>query len=557
MIRYAQNGPHDTAPELAGDAGFAGVNAKDDPALLTDGMVQRAVNLRFVDGTAVTRPGIIEPAWTRAGVTGPFFGSGVYSDPDDVTWLLLATASGVWRLRDGRTPQFIALAAGETIAATCELIQCFSKVILFRGLDAAPLAWDGRIISSFAAIEPSAEGSGTETIPNADTAELFGDSLIVPLNRDELIFSDRSDYTHFDPVFSQAKINKGTSEKIVRIFPFTTTSVLVLKERSIFVLSNLFGTFADNAKLEVVNNEIGCYARRSVAMVGGDALFLSDTGVYRVTQVVQERLQTASTPVSDPIEPIMRRVNWKVARAACAAVFGRYYYLAVPLDGALVNNAILVLDTITGQWQGYDTAAFTFGVNEFQKAEYQGEQRLFAIDRANSHVFVVGEGRADQVGDVAYSISASLTTRGYPMRTPTGVKRWRRTAVALATWWPSYTVAVQTDGVNEVQPLAQNQTRDRTKYSVFGVPDYDPSNANQDQLSPHRYDYSVDPSAGARFDPQALYLELDQESLERFTLRGIEGRWLAIAVSNAQGTFAVRSITLEGNETKRAPRRAV
>jgi hypothetical protein len=58
------------------------------------------------------------------------YGSGIFSDPLGLEWLLLATAAGVWRLRDGHTPRLIetpeALAARETAERKRHAIAAFT-----------------------------------------------------------------------------------------------------------------------------------------------------------------------------------------------------------------------------------------------------------------------------------------------------------------------------------------------------------------------------------------------------------------------------------------------
>ena len=554
MSRYRNYTRFDDPAQTVGDLGFLGVDCKREPSVLKPGLCSWSENNRFVTGAAATRGGMVAPLFAQP--TEPIFGSGIYSDPDGTEWLMQARATSVVLTRNGRTPITIALPADVTLSASCELVQCFAQVILFRGtsplVDLSPLSWSGDFADDFVPIIPSETGTGTESIPAAVTGEVFGDQLVIPINRDELIFSDRLDFTHFDPVFSQAKISKGTDEEIVRILPYTRSSILIFKTASIYALTNLVGSFAENAQLEEVNRNLGCFARRSVAMVGGDAFFLSSTGIYRVQQVIQDRIQTAAVPVSEPIDPIIKRINWQYAADAVGVVFGAFYYLAVPLDSSTVNNAILVFDTTSNQWQGIDSTEFALAVGDFRVHDFQGAKRLFAMDYVNSRVFVMEEGLSDVIGNTNYPIATRLDTRGYAVEDPTTLKRFTAVKAALGTWWPTYTITAVAPGINEVQPLALAVAKSRLRFDLFGKPDFDPTeapSASNDPTAPRRQDYSVDLTGGVYLDGltgEGTQLDLQQDHLERNPVRPSGARWLQIRITNTRGTIAVHAITLEG-----------
>ena len=543
MGRYTDYTQNDRQPLADGDNGFVGMNAKIDRALLKPSLCAAIVNKRLLRGVAETRPGMVTPVALNS-VNEPIYGAGIYSDPNDTEWLMLAVASGVYRCRWDRLPDWIGYFDGERVNGPCELVQCFDKVLLFRGPDAPPLEWDGTQSGLFRRISQSGDGTGINPIPNAVTGEIVSNRLLVPTNRDEVAVSDILDYTRYDSIMSQFRINSGTDETLVRLFPYTTSSVLAFKTNSVWQLSNLVGTWADNARLDVLNPTIGCAARESVATVGADVFWLSRTGVYRILQVIQGRIQTAPVPVSDPIEPIINRINWTVADKSVAVVWGQYYLLAVPLDGASVNNAILRFNTVSGEWEGYDVAGFPFGVSKFLVTDYQGAKRLLAVDFANRRVFVLDEGRGDIVAGTVYPVADLLETRGYTLDDALGAKLFRGASAALATWAPCYTIEAITDGVNEVTPLLTGATKDRTRYAGFGRTDWDASNAAGDQLAPGREDYSLVPS-GVYCGAGGLRMDLNQEFVEPLTLRA-RGRWLSLRITNTTGRCDVRAVGVNG-----------
>jgi hypothetical protein len=148
-----------------------------------------------------------------------------------------------------------------------------------------------------------------------------------------------------------------------------------------------------------VNDSVNCVAGATAASVGGDVYFLSQTGVFRVRQIVQDRAETAAEAVSEPIRPYIERINFAAIAKANAVMFGRYYWLAVPLDEATEPNAILRYDTLSQAWQGIDTYHYGDGlpvqVHALIVAPYQGKARLYAVDFNRPCVHLLEEGRLE------------------------------------------------------------------------------------------------------------------------------------------------------------------
>lgn len=365
MIRHTQFGPSDAEVAADGDAAFAGVNAKlQDSVLATEaegmGLCRDAVNKRFLDGSAATRGGSAMPVqFNDDFLPTPrhwktYLGAGVFSDPNGVEWMLIAQQDKVWQCRDGSAPRGIDLPAG-TVLGEVDLLQAFSKVVMLRGTELDPMEWDGSVPGAFKVVDQSVfeAGDGTSPIPKSDLGEVHSSRLWVKTSRDTLAASDLLDYTRFDLVNNVFRFNTGEDDAIVAVTSFRRTNLVVFKDQSIHLLAGATGDLSSLAA-EVVNTEVGCVARRSVAAVGGDLFFLGAGGVYRVSEVVENSMQAQEVPVSDGIQRIIDRINWRFASGAAAGVFGRYYRLAVPIDGSEFNNAVLVYDTVSRQWQGYD-----------------------------------------------------------------------------------------------------------------------------------------------------------------------------------------------------------
>ena len=135
-------------PELVGDTGFVGVNTRVDPGSLTPGIASHANNMRFRNGIAETRKGVIKPAWLNSTKPelykevrnwGKVYGVGNFKDPDSSDFVLIAADGDVYQTRQNNTPVKLALPDGEKVLQDCQFVQAFDKVIIFRGRNFKPL----------------------------------------------------------------------------------------------------------------------------------------------------------------------------------------------------------------------------------------------------------------------------------------------------------------------------------------------------------------------------------------------------------------------------------
>ncbi len=559
-MRYAGYGKLDTQPIIDGDEGFLGVNAKISRAKLQPGTLALAVNKRLRTGTADTRPGTVMPVFANLiGFSGTQIkGAGVYSNPNAEESLLVAGPEKVWRVRDGATPISVDVAGG--IGNYAEFVQAFDKVILFRGLDQIPLVWDGISSDGFVSIKKNPDNvSYTKPIPNAFTAESFANRLLVPFDKDKIAVSDILDYTIYDKDLAQFWANTGTSDSLVRIFPYSQGNVMVFKEQSILLLVNLQDPLT--VQLQEVTRSLGLAARRSPVVAGDSILFLSNpSGLRRIRQSQSGRLEVDPVPASDAIEPIIRRINWQFAHKAVAKVLGDYYYLAVPIDRANFNNAILVLNTVTGQWESTPDRwpATTMHIDQLHAASYLGTQALYAVDTHVSAIYVlyVDGATSDQLRSGTYPIEDLIETRGYGRTNEgeTGWRRFKRAQVALATVDPSVTVTAITDGVNEEDLLTLDPiTRDREDYFNVLTPDFDPAAADG-FIVPLREDYDPVLDTGLTLSA-GVWLGLRQQTTEHLSMRS-PGSWCALRIANSQGQCEVRAVSVEAQPASNSRRSA-
>jgi hypothetical protein len=93
-----------------GDPGFLGVDERD-PSQVPPGFVSSALNMVFRNKTAEPRLGVEALAWMNNNTAFPLtpLASGVlaatvFNDADDVEWIVIATATKVYAVREGWLP---------------------------------------------------------------------------------------------------------------------------------------------------------------------------------------------------------------------------------------------------------------------------------------------------------------------------------------------------------------------------------------------------------------------------------------------------------------------
>ena len=436
---------------------------------------------------------------------GAIYGSGVFSDPAGQEGVLIAMVNRAVLLRSGQIPLSIPYPAEETLTEPIEFVQCFDRVVMLRGTEQEPMAWipqqdfaDG--IGTFELITQITANPSNPTfiepIPNGDHGVEFNGRLFVQYSRDQIAISDTYDYTNFDPVFNAFRINEGSDDSITRMLPFGQQRMLVLFDQSIWMLNNVYGDLTA-VRGDILTKQRGAIAKNAVLQMGPDVWFLSEGGVYALSQTDEAQLHSGAEPISAAIQPLMDRVNWAAASVAQATSHNGLFYLAVPLDGATYNNALFVYDQVKTAWWGYWQSDM-LDIARLVRTDHGGIRQVLIVSGANlddtnlhGAIYVIGEGFLDETFTDHLDIDDQLLTRGYSFDGETRSKH-RELDLHLSAWHPSFDVSHLVDGVGESRSVTGGPvTRDRTKYSVFAKSAYVLTNANDDHADPYREDYSV------------------------------------------------------------------
>jgi len=248
---------------------------------------------------------------------------------------------------------------------------------------------------------------------------------------DEVIISDILDSDTYDQIYGQYRFNAGTADFNVALHSFSDDKLLVFNRNSV----HLVGGAGVNSTVQLITNEVGCVARQSIVQVGNNILFLSDNGVYGANFQDLYNLRGNEVPLSSSINPTIERINRAVWDKSVGVYFDNRYYLAVPLDGSQVNNAILIFNFINKQWESIDTtAAANWNIANLIVAGKKSDRAVYAVNTLGGlHRLDARVDAADllsteipvqdQEASVAYNIPAAVTTRQFTMGTMNR-KRW-------------------------------------------------------------------------------------------------------------------------------------
>lgn len=399
MSRYRTYGRGDEQGLVDGDTGFVGVDERD-PSQVKPGFCSYAVNKLFKNGVAEDRLGVEALPWMNDATSQSYLtplasdvlAGAVFNDPDDTEWIIVATPTAVFAVREGAAPVAVSLPDSVTLTE-CSFTQAMNKLIMFRGV-AHPVLEMSSVASGFAAVAQVANADngvgtnnpsdGTETIPQATSGIWMQNRLFVPHSRDLVAASDYLNYTRYSATRSDMRINQGSADALVALYKFGDAGLIAFKEQTIYQVQNVHGDLS-LIRLEEITREFGLVARKAVASDGADPWFLSQRGVTSIGQILDNKARTEKQTWSDPMTETMKRINWQYASRATATYYDGMFLLAVPLDDALVtnnagtftgvNNAILVFDNQNQAWAGIWQGA-SIMVKDWIQFTWAGKRRL-------------------------------------------------------------------------------------------------------------------------------------------------------------------------------------
>jgi hypothetical protein len=312
---------------------------------------------------------------------------------------------------------------------------------------------------------------------------------------------------------------------------FYDDALVVLNRNSLHLVKGTLGSLLD-CTVKELTSEVGCLARKSVVMKGNTMMFLSDDGVYSLQFIDEYNLRGAEEPISKNIQPYIDRINKNFAADAVGILFDNRYYLAVALDSvagandARGNNSILVYNFKNQGWESLDTYGdVRFLIKNLIIGGAGVRNDLYAVTgNGGLHQIDASESSVDRLnvsnvgGDlVTATINASLTTRGYDLKT---MERKRFT---------------------DAQINMQNLAGDTGEYSISFAAE-DPDNASPIGTTTQFLGGTVlAPSSPNEAETASI----------RCRLAGIRGYTGTLVLTRTQGSPKINSIKVAGAVTNR------
>ena len=236
---------------------------------------------------------------------------------------------------------------------------------------------------------------------------------------DEVITSDILDSNTYDQIYGNFRFNAGTADYVVGLHSFSEDKLIVFNRNSIHLVEG-----ADSvANSQLITNEVGCVARKTIIQVGNNVIFLSDNGVYGANFQDLYNLRGNDTPLSSTIIATIDRINKDYWQNSVAVYYDNRYFIAVPIDNSEKNNAIIIFNLINKQWESVDTVnASGWNISNLIVAGEGSSRGIYAVnDIGGVHKI---DGRVDSLDRIVtredgveqiIQIPAEATTRQFTM----------------------------------------------------------------------------------------------------------------------------------------------
>lgn len=284
-----------------------------------------------------------------------------------------------------------------------------------------PLRWDGDQTQDWVVNSYGTISLPNIYLPSSDFGLMQSDRAFIQYARNTAIVSYVNNVNQYDTIYGVFNFALGQADYLVGFHPYQQAQTLVFNRHSISLMNNTNGDVA-NISTQEVTRQNGCVSRRSIATCGANVLFLSDRGVFQLQPGLELLLRGASEPLSAPIDPTIRSINFTYASGACAAYNNNRYYLAVPTGNSTRNNVILVYNFINQAWESIDTLPNGFYCDFMVTTLLDNLQTLFVISKEGG-IYAYEQGEFDQYAEASqpaadYVIEGKLRTRRYIFNSP-------------------------------------------------------------------------------------------------------------------------------------------
>ena len=407
-----------------GDNGFIGLNSRDNPATLPVGYVSKSQNFRLDRGVATVRKGLRRK--TSSVILGQtIYGVGTFLNASSQEIFVIVVTDGLFTYNP-QTETFStksAFPAGETITTQigCDVVTAIDKIYISRGHSKRPLIASLDTTSyTITGIIAAPTTTGTyHEFPNCSGLLYYANRLVAigqdhrlgytptARSRDSIGVSNYLDFEHWDAL-DVFNFSEGSNDEVVATAPWTLNEFVVFLRNSIFYIN--IGTsryisgdgLASSASMKNLVSDLGCVAKNSIVQADGGIIFLSDNGVYAMTPNSvgtneSMRLLTNANPLSAPIDDVIQTINKSQVHRSVGIYWNNRYYLAVPTDGSVDNNTVLVYNFILKSWESVDKYPTGFDVFSFAVGKKDNQRRLYGFD-TDAGVFLLEDLDYDEYG---------------------------------------------------------------------------------------------------------------------------------------------------------------
>ena len=304
----------------------------------------------------------------------------------------------------------------------------------------APLYWDLDPVTDFVrspgGVPPV--GATYKSLPSVPWAIYTNNRLVVPSGRDGVLLSDWLDPEVYDPFWQSFRANQGSNDFLVAVQPWVDGSFLVFMRKSIWLATvaqfpstdgSAFSIDTPLSKLELLTDEVGCVARKTIAVAGQYVFFLSDAGVYRLDARLDLKLRGDTKPLSDPIADQFEQLDPAASENAVGVWHDNRYWLAVPQTAGTNPSAwLFIWSALNEQWETRDE--YGFGIDDLLIATAGSRRRVMATSQAGTIMMLDEVEAGDDAPDPSITgyvgtVSGRIRTRRYGMGSMTS-KRFTR-----------------------------------------------------------------------------------------------------------------------------------
>jgi hypothetical protein len=294
----------------------------------------------------------------------------------------------------------------------------------------APLYWDLDPATDFVRSPGGVPSVGPtyKALPSVPWAIYTNNRLVVPSGRDGVLLSDWLDPEVYDPFWQSFRANQGSNDYLVAVQPWIDGNFLVFMRKSIWLATvaqfpstdgSAFSIDTPLSKLELLTDEVGCVARKTIAVAGQYIFFLSDAGVYRLDARLDLKLRGDTRPLSDPIADKFEELDPAASQNAVGVWHDNRYWLAVPqVAGANPRAWLFIWSALNEQWETRDE--YGFGVDDLLIVTEGSRRRVMATSQAGTIMMLDELEPGDDAPDPAITgyvgtVPGRMVTRRYGM----------------------------------------------------------------------------------------------------------------------------------------------